>query len=101
MCCLLPGASAWFSCKTDDGQTPAQFAALAECCAGDAERLQGAMMRAMAQGGSGGVPAGGRPSSSSSLSAAGDAAWLFERLVWGFPTCEVVAHPSGCSLVSA
>jgi hypothetical protein len=68
---LLPGASAWFSCKADDGQTPAQFAALAECCAGDAERLQGSMMRAMAQGGSSGALAKTQPSSSSSLTAAG------------------------------
>ena len=67
----MAGASAWFSCKTDDGQTPAQFAALAEGCAGDAERLQGSMMRAMAQGGSGGPLARTGPSSSSSLTVAG------------------------------
>lgn len=70
MCCLLPGASAWFSSKTKDGQTPAQFAALAECCGGDADRLQAAM-RALAKGGPGSGPADGRHFSSSSLSAAG------------------------------
>ena len=58
---MQSGASAWFSCKTEDGQTPAQFAATAECCPGDAERLQAAMMREMAQGGLGGGPAHSRP----------------------------------------
>lgn len=49
-----PGASAWFSSETEDGQKPAHFAARAT--GGSAEGLHAAMMRALAQAGDPATP---------------------------------------------